>query len=211
MPIPKMLLIKLLSDTTVGRGEGTAGAVDVEVEHDDDGLPCINGKTLHGLLRDSWLSMADSFPVSLHAAALSVFGPAGDLAETSGLRIGDAVLEQATRDWVRHAVKRRDHPLHPATILEAFTDIRCQTSENRATGAPEATTLRQTRVVLRGLEFHAPLAWLREANGDMQRCLALSALGVRHIGLARNRGRGHVLLSLDGDPLLTQRLAKGGL
>jgi hypothetical protein len=31
---PERLVVELLSDTTFGRGEGTAGLVDVEIEHD---------------------------------------------------------------------------------------------------------------------------------------------------------------------------------
>src|SRR5690606_2020535 len=59
---PSFLQIKLLSDATFSRGEGTAGVVDIEVEHDEFGMPFIGGQTVRGLLRDSWLSMFQYFP-----------------------------------------------------------------------------------------------------------------------------------------------------
>ena len=39
------LKIDLLSDTTLGRGDGVAGVVDAEVQHDAYGLPYLSGKT----------------------------------------------------------------------------------------------------------------------------------------------------------------------
>src|SRR5690606_30147597 len=59
---PTRIVIELLSDTTFGRGEGTPGTVDVEIEHDTYGLPMLGGKSLRGLLRDTWLSMQEHFP-----------------------------------------------------------------------------------------------------------------------------------------------------
>src|SRR5690554_4910085 len=93
---PERIVIELLSDTTFGRGEGTPGKVDVEVEHDAYGLPMLGGKALRGLLRDSWLSMQARFP-ELQVAGRRVFGPHGDLEETAILRIGDATLEAPAR------------------------------------------------------------------------------------------------------------------
>lgn len=211
MLIPTTLKVELLSDTTVGRGEGTAGAVDIEVEHDELGLPCLHGKTLHGLLRDSWLTMAQHFSPAMNAAAVRVFGCSGDTNETAILSIGNAQVAQDCREWIHYAVKRSGNPIHPSLILESFTDIRHQTSESRVTGAPETTTFRQTRVVLRELKLIASLQWLDETYSEACKCLAASVLATRHIGLARNRGRGHVRMSLNGDLAYTQGLAKGEL
>jgi len=47
MPI-YTLELELLSDTTPGRGEGVAGLVDAEVQHDELGLPVISGRALKG-------------------------------------------------------------------------------------------------------------------------------------------------------------------
>ena len=194
---PKCLTISLLSDTTFARGEGTVGEVDVEVEHDIDGLPFIGGKALHGLLRDTWLSMRTYFP-QLKSAAEIVLGREAilDPDEEAILRIRDAVLPDGVRAWARYAVHRSNDRLQPEQILRSLTDVRRQTAQSRLTGAPEKTTLRSSRVVVRGTTFHAPLEWRKQPRRDHTSVLALCALGTRHGGLGRNRGRGLLQMSL---------------
>lgn len=206
MAPPRTLVVELLSDTTFASGEGTAGAVDVEIDHDEIGLPVVRAKRLHGLLRDGWLSLRDHF-ADLTAAASRVLGEEADLAEQTVLRLGDALLPADVRAWAAHAVGRERHPLRPEQVLATLTDVRRQTAVSRATGAPEDKTLRSSRVVLRGLSFTAPLHWLTEPGTGEERCLALCALAVRHGGLQRNRGRGFLRLTLDGDLEGTRRRA----
>ncbi len=208
MAKPKNLTICLLSDTTFGRGEGMAGMVDVEVEHDKNGLPFIGGKVLHGLLRDTYLSMWTPFK-SLESAAELVLGQEATLdpKKEAILEIKDAVLPKDVQDWARYAVHRQTDPLRPEQILSSLTDIRRQTAQSRKTGAPEKTTLRASRVVIRGISFQAPLIWRRDPKPEEKKVLALCALGTRHGGLGRNRGRGFLQLTLDGDIAKTRQLA----
>ena len=44
--------IELLSETILGSGESVAGYIDLEVLHDELGLPFLKGKTLKGRLRE---------------------------------------------------------------------------------------------------------------------------------------------------------------
>ncbi|MCS7316563.1 MAG: hypothetical protein RMI94_14150 [Bryobacterales bacterium] len=214
--LPSFLRIELLSDATFSRGGGTPGVVDIEVEHDDYGLPFIGGRTVRGLLRDAWLSMHRYFP-ELEPAAVRVLGKNRALDESCRLRVGDALLPAPVREAVRRAVERREpSPLPPETILAALTSIRYQTAEERETGAPAEVTLRSSRVVLRGLFFDARLTWLSDgapadpaSAAEDRRLLALCALAVRHGGMLRNRGRGHLRVTLDGDLELTRRWAGG--
>jgi len=202
------LCIELLSDATFGRGEGTAGAVDTEAEHDETGLPLIGGKTVRGLLRDAWLSMHACFP-DLGAAAERVLGRSKSLDERCRLRIGDALLPSPLRDTARVAVERAEWPLSPRAVLDGFSDIRYQTAEDRRTGAPMITTLRSSRVILRDFSFESRLGWMdgyRPVPDDLQ-VLALCALATRHGGLLRNRGRGHLRVTIDGDLDRTGQLA----
>jgi len=208
MTIPDHITIDLLADTSFSRGESAPGSVDIEIEHDDLGLPCLSGKTLRGLIRDSWLAMASCFP-ELCEAGSRVCGPIGDLDEISILRFGDAQVDASVREWMAWAEHRNHHPLSPPAVLEALTDTRSQTSEERSTGAPAKNTLRSVRVALRKLRLSAPLTWIKQPKQQDLRCLALSVLGTRHIGLGRNRGRGFVRLLLDGNSDLTRSLARG--
>lgn len=204
----QFIQIELLSDAAFGRGEGTAGVVDVEVEHDEYGLPFLGGKTIRGLLRDSWFSMKEHFP-GLAETANRVFGPEADFEERSILHIGDAAVDKETRDWIKAAEVRDRNPISPTAVLEAMTDIRRQTSEERSTGAPAETTLRAIRVIVRGLVLRAPLHWLADPEASDLRCLSLTLLATRHAGLGRNRGRGHIRMTLDGDLQRTLDAAKG--
>jgi len=205
---PGQITIELLSDTTFGCGEANPGVVDVEIERDRHGLPMLGGRSLRGLLRDSWLSMQCHFPDLLQAGR-RVCGPYGDLRETGILRIGDAALEDAARVLLIAATERELNRVPVHTILDALTEIRTQSSEERSTGAPAVTTLRSFRVVPRGVTFIARLTWAEPPTPQDCRCLALTVLATRHGGLSRNRGRGHLRLTLDGDLEGTKTLAGG--
>lgn len=190
------LRVTLLSDTTFSRGDGTAGEVDVEIVHDELGLPVIRGRVLRGLLRDAWLAMHDAFPDDA-ATAREVLGVAGDV-DPRGIgrmQLGDAHVPASVREWVRYAVTRKTTPVSPDAILRALTDIRAQTARDRQTGAPARNTLRVRRVSLRTLALHAPVTALGFEAAHW-RVLARTALGVRHTGLARNRGSGVVALAV---------------
>jgi len=203
------ITVELLSDATFFRGTGTAGEVDLEVAHDELGLPMIPARTLRGLLRESWLAILPHFS-HLRSAARDVLGPAGDTTPSGGgrLQIDNAQVPDALRRWVEWAVRRDRHPVLPSEILRAFTSVRRQTARSRATGGPETGTLRASRVALRTLVLEAPIETpgFREEHWE---ALALACLGVRHAGIGRNRGRGHVRLHLLRDSRdVTHDLAK---
>jgi len=48
------LKIECLSDTCFARPAPAVGVVDTDLARDALGLPLPSGKTLHGLLRDTW-------------------------------------------------------------------------------------------------------------------------------------------------------------
>lgn len=204
----RFIELELLSDTTFSRGEGTAGVVDIEVEHDELGLPFLGGKALRGLLHDSWLSMRHCFE-ALYSSQDRIFGPDAHMEDKAILRIGNAVVDSETRRWLEAAENRSDDQITSDMVLRALTSIRHQTAEERRTGAPAETTLRSIRVVNRTLRLQAPLYWLDVPSAKDLRCLSLALLATRHAGLGRNRGRGHIRLTLDNDTKKTIRLAEG--
>ena len=203
---PRSITVDLLSDTTFYQGGGTPGVVDIEIQHDELGLPYLSGKTVRGLILDSWLSLCGYFP-ELEQAAKRIFGSPGEMFPTSILRIGDAVVASNVREWVTWA--ERGQP-HYARTSYRFTDVRFQISQDRDTGVPKKGTLRATRVIIRGVRLESPLIWLEEPTQDELRCLALGVLACRHAGLGSNRGRGWVSLSLNGDIEWTRQCARGG-
>lgn len=171
----------------------------MEIEHDSQGLPVIRGKVVHGLLRDSWLQIENQFSYLINWAG-QVLGYARDWRDTAIVRIGDGVLFPEVRKWVEYAVRREPsaHPLETQVILDSLTDIRYQTAIDRTQGTAAESTLRASRVVLRGCQFEAPLTWTARPDPEHIIVLALTALGTRHAGAGSSRGRGFIKMTLDG-------------
>ncbi|MBW4505455.1 MAG: RAMP superfamily protein [Scytonematopsis contorta HA4267-MV1] len=212
------LKIKLLSDTTFGRGDGVAGLVDQEVEHDRYGFPFLRGRTLKGLLSEecdnlvatisdknqqkNWCKVADN-----------LFGkPGSNLANQAIIRVGDACLPTDLRTAVAAQIdeeldkKRRDKRYNPSLtstdILQSLTSIRRQAAIDPKNGASLTRSLRSARVVLRELSFESKLLFAKEINEELEEdkdilaLLVVGTLALRRLGSGRNRGRGHVQCTL---------------
>jgi CRISPR/Cas system CSM-associated protein Csm3 (group 7 of RAMP superfamily) len=210
--------IKLLSDTTFGRGDGVAGLVDQEVEHDRYGFPYLRGRTLKGLLSeecDNLIAMLldDNQRQHWQEVADCLFGVPGSTLESQGkLHVGDACLPGDLRASIAAQLdseqdKKRRNPSYKAAltstdILESLTSIRRQTAIDPEDGAPTEHSLRSARVILRELPFESKFLFKTELNKDseddedMLALLVVGTLALRRIGSGRNRGRGHVQCSL---------------
>ena len=200
--------IELLSDTTFSSGYENIGSVDIEIDHDDLGLPMLSGKTLHGLLRDGCLSLSKVFNFKQEVIK-RVFGLSKDNDEKSILRLSNARFKSDVIKWIKYAENKKNAEITSNIVLESQTSIRTQTSIDETTGAPKEGTLRFSRVANRGIKLYSTLTWTEEPNEEELKYLAIACLSVRHAGWERNRGRGHIKVTLNGDLSLTQRLAKG--
>lgn len=198
--------LRLKSDTTFGRGDGVAGLVDEEIEHDGaTGLPFLRGRTLKGLLVEECANILfalgrQSFPGigRLQAAAQFLFGePGSTLDNDAVMHVGPALLPKDLREAVEADV--RANRSTPAEILESLTAIRRQTAVDEATGAPEEGSLRAKRVVLRETPFAAALSFHRTTDDAALALLAACVLSLRRGGTDRNRGQGRLTARLQ-DP-----------
>jgi len=197
------LRMTLQSDATFGRGDGVAGLVDEEIEHDDRfGLPYLRGRTLKGLLVEECANilyaLARQGNPALKAceqAARTLFGsPGSTLADDGLLHVGHAQLPAVLRQAIQQDV--RGGRLKPAQVLESLTAIRRQTAVDES-GAPKRDSLRSMRVLLRELTLIADLTFADGAttfgaNSTELALLAACALGLRRAGTGRNRGRGRL-------------------
>lgn len=197
MPIYR-LKIKLLSDTTFGRGDGVAGLIDQEVEHDPFGFPYLRGRTLKGLLSeegDNLIAMLTNHKQDWETVACKLFGTLGSTIGTMGtVHVGDACLPEDLRQAVGFQIK--DESLTKTEVLDSLTTIRRQTSIDPQSGTPDEGSLRSFRVVLRDLCFTADLIFEKMPSDEMLSLLAVGALALRRLGSGRNRGRGHVQCTL---------------
>ncbi|MBI3950570.1 MAG: hypothetical protein HY314_08965 [Acidobacteria bacterium] len=195
--------LKLRSDATFGRGDGVAGLVDEEVEHDAaTGLPFLRGRTLKGLLAEECANILFSLSrqnspayAECERAAKFLFGQAGStLEDDAHMHVGAALLPKELREAVEANVKRGD--LKPADVLESLTAIRRQTAVDEKTGAPEEGSLRSMRVVLRDTSFIARLDFDRDPDDVAKALLAACVMSLRRAGTGRNRGRGRLTARL---------------
>lgn len=195
------LYLKLITDATFGRGDGVAGLIDEEVEHDAaTGLPYLRGRALKGLLVEECANLLFALGAQADVftdTAKELFGESGSGLEADGiLHVGAAELPANLREAVKADLAARR--LTPTDVLESLTAIRRQTSVAEETGAPETGSLRSMRVLLRETTLIAPLAFVRPpANKDKALALlAACAFSLRRAGTGRNRGRGRLEASL---------------
>lgn len=202
------LQIKLLSDTTFGRGDGVAGLIDSEVEHDPDGFPFLRGRTLKGLLSEECDNLINVLPpgnIREHwqKVAGALLGSPGSTLNLMGVvHIGDACLPPDLRQVFAYQIQQKS--LKKTEILDALTTI-CRQTAIKPNGTPDKGSLRAFRVVIRQLEFASDLTFETkkiEIEGvlieidEMLSLLAVGALALRYLGSGRNRGRGHVQCKL---------------
>jgi hypothetical protein len=201
------LCFTLLSDATFGRGEGLAGLVDQEVDHDRYGLPYLRGRTLKGLLNEECanilyaLTQQETDVARWRKAAQRLLGgPGSTLGDDAWLRVGPARLPADLRQAVRQALEAPRATLRPADVLDSLTTIRRQTAVDEKTGVPDEGTLRAMRVVLRQTPLEARLTFI---DGDREQedlpLLTACILALRRAGTGRNRGRGRLRASLHAD------------
>lgn len=187
------LTIHLRSDTTFGRGDGTAGLVDTDIEYDAAGLPFVGGRVLKGLLLEEWANIRFALGEGdkWDAAATVLFGRVGATGgDVASMHVGTATLPP---DLCAHL---RRSQLAPATLLGACTAIRRQTTLDAEHGAAEDQSLRATRVLLRKTDLIAPLDFTTKPDTHSLSLLAACTLAVRRGGTARNRGRGWIRMLL---------------
>jgi len=209
------LTFRLLSDTTFGRGDGVAGLVDAEVQHDQLGLPYLGGRTLKGLLGAECAELLYALELQgnrrladLSQAAQRLFGrPGSRQADTGQVHVGSAHLPPALRMALRREYEAFDaarQGQRQRETLEAFTTVRRQTAVDAVTGAPQANTLRTMRVILRETPFAAELKFLYpilEPAYQVDRgLLAACVRAFRRAGTGRNRGRGRLHAELRSEP-----------
>jgi len=219
------LHLQLKSDATFGRGDGVAGLVDAEVEHDEYGLPYLRGRTLKGLLVEECANLLFALNKQKSSAldqfmksAKFLFGQSGStLDDDAMMHVGPAILPKELRDAVEADVKAKR--LTPADVLESLTAIRRQTAVDEGTGAPDEGSLRSMRVVLRDTPFIAQLDFDQAPDADTKGLLVACVMSLRRAGEGRNRGRGRLVARLcdkQGSDITAthfahfQQLVKGG-
>lgn len=195
------LKVTLQSDTTFGRGDGVAGWIDSEVEHDELGLPFLRGRALKGLLAEECENILFSLEKQQNAnlplwrtAKENLFGKGGSKFEdNSQVKIGNAVLSEDLRQAVKFAI--RNNQFSADEVLKSLTTIRRQTAMTEK-GAPKKDSLRSFRAILRETVLTADVDFKFVPDDKMRILLGISAVALQRAGSGRNRGRGKISVEL---------------
>jgi hypothetical protein len=197
-----LLNVELKSATTFGRGDGLAGVVNVEVQHDAYGFPFLGGKTLKGLLSAACAEILYSLGKinpklgeDWSTSGQRLFGNPGSKASEMGiLHVSDATLPEDLRSEVSKQVENED--LTAEEVLQTLTDLRRQTAMDAVSGAPKGESLRTLRVILREMTFAARIDFMQNPTTRDLALLAACVRAMRRVGTGRNRGRGRVKAAL---------------
>lgn len=221
--MPQYLLrIELLSETTFGRGDGQAGEVDLEVQHDTMGLPYWSGRAVKGVLVNECADIlaalgGERAPENFLKAAASLFGNAGSrLSDGSNVSFSEAHLPDDLVKLLNWQLQKRWGPIfedQSATdkqklerleqqklrfrgeLLSTLTSERSQTRLEEDGSAAEGS-LRTQRVLLSGLVFISTINTGKDLGKDEKGLLAACVKALRVIGSGRNRGRGQVKVEI---------------
>lgn len=216
------LNILLKSDAAFGCGDGIAGIIDNEVQHDELGCPYLSGKEIKGILVEECAGILAALGSQegerWHLSAERLFGKAGSLQEDEArLYVGDARLPDDLRSGLAwdldqklkeiskdsqdyDQAKRRVANVFRSKTLNSLTDVRQQTAMDEETGVAKDHSLRATRVVIRETPFVAHLAYrppvsVEEEKDDLA-LLAACVAAFRRAGSMRNRGMGKIHAAL---------------
>ena len=203
------LSLTLISDATFGRGDGVAGSVDAEVQHDESGLPFLNGRTLKGLLgaecADILYGLSQACKdqnAKWQRAGDRLFGKTGAGLEGGAiLRIGQACLPDDLKQALLADIQNEEYTA--ADVLDTLTGLRRQTAMDEW-GVPKENSLRTMRVILRGTVFWADLEFMEPPIEDDKALLSACIKAFRRVGTGRNRGRGRisaVIYDINGAPV----------
>ena len=195
------LTFTLHSDTAFGRGDGVAGFLDQEVQHDSYGCPYLGGKALKGMLVNECADILDALPDATSErwslTARYLFGEPGSTHATSPkLQIGDAHLPAELRLAIQSEIDAERPSLTRTAVLDSLTTLRRQTAIDDATGVAKESSLRTVRVILRETNFMARLQLPEQLADEREQralmLLAACAKALRRVGTNRNRGLGRI-------------------
>ncbi|MBZ2175786.1 hypothetical protein K8M07_11110 [Schnuerera sp. xch1] len=189
-----VVVVRLLTEAIFGSGYSIPGSVDLEIVCDEYGFPYMKAKTFKGNLREEVEKTIQVLGEEYKPIICELLGE-----ENQGdnmwrnLKFSDCRLREGTRKVLEYAVNSGE--IHPWEIKGALTDIRKFTSIDE-NGSAAKGTLRQIRVIKRGLEFEVQISCERELREEELGLLAIGLKSLRHIGSMRTRGKGEVECTL---------------
>jgi len=183
--------MELLSNAIPATGEGRGSIIDVEVVSDDYGLPYIPAKRIKGILRESaWhLKNANKMGEDILNKIFGIKGGSeGVLILSNGYPSDYSKIKMFLENI---ATKELRNIFSKETVLNYYTQIVSATAiEN---GIAREKSLRTIRALRKGLIFEFDIDLPYEYINELKTICQVT----RYFGLNRNRGFGHIKMTLD--------------
>lgn len=189
----KILTLEILTKSPLHLGDGKADVViDAELARDRYGIPYVPAKRLKGMLYESAIEMAEISDEEWFTIedVEKAFGHSS--VESAKFIINNLHIpnyEQSIDGW-EYLQNKYSSVFNDVSVLEAYTDIRYQTSIDED-GLTKDGSLRNIRVVNAGETFSGEIVIL-EDDETVENILQYAVKNLRYIGVKRNRGFGHV-------------------
>lgn len=183
--------VKLLTETIFGSGHSIPGSVDLEVVHDEYGLPFMKAKTFKGNFRDAMQDIT-KFIGNKKCKRLmeKLLGQEDDGVNVwRTLKFSDCMLNKNIKNILEYGVNKSE--INSLEVKEALTEIRSFTSIEDD-GSYKEGSLRHMRVVKKDLVFYVDLYCNRELLEEELSLIAITSKYLKHIGTMRTRGKGEV-------------------
>lgn len=171
---------------------------DSDAVHDSYGVPYFPGKRLKGLLYESALELVEMGAKFNKRDIDILFGNIGE----TRIRIDNFYLQDSTeaedaekiRSSWSYLENKYPEIFNTENVWQSYTEVRHQTKIDEATGTAEDKSLRNMRVVQKGLYFIGDIYLLAGANriNDDENIVEKALLNLRFAGSKRNRGFGRI-------------------
>lgn len=190
--------IELLSEAIFGSGYSIPGSVDLEVVYDDYGLPYMKAKTFKGNLRKQMIESIDILKkchnIDFNNELNRLLGSENcGVSAWENIKISDCCIRENIKNFLIYAIENKY--IDRKEITEALTDTRSFTAIEDD-GSYKKGSLRQVRVIRKGLKFYSDICCERDLSDTELSILASGVSSMRHIGSMRTRGKGEVRLRL---------------
>lgn len=183
--------VELLSESIFGSGYSIPGSVDMEIVYDENGFPYMKAKTFKGNLRESMENTIELLGRDKYENIINnLLGKSeGGVDSWKTLKFSDCRLSKNLREVLKCEIKSRK--IEALEVKEALTNVRSSTSIDDD-GSYKKGSLRQFRVIKKGLVFESEIDCERVLQDIEIGVLAISLRSLRHIGTMRTRGKGQV-------------------
>ena len=171
---------------------------DSDAVHDSYGVPYFPGKRLKGLLYESALELVE-MGAKFNKRDIDILF--GNIGETK-IRIDNFYLKGRTeaedaekiRSSWSYLENKYPEIFNTENVWQSYTEVRHQTKIDEATGTAEDKSLRNMRVVQKGLVFVGYIYLLAGGKriNDDEKIVKQALLNLRFAGSKRNRGFGRI-------------------